>query len=31
MNGMSDGMREMKGYIAWVGHVERKRVGGKSI
>jgi hypothetical protein len=30
MNGMPDGLREVKGYIPWVGKVERKRVGGKS-
>jgi hypothetical protein len=30
MNGTPDGMRAMKGYIPWVGHVERKKAGGKS-
>jgi hypothetical protein len=28
MNGMPDGLREVKGYIPWVGKVKRKRVGG---
>jgi hypothetical protein len=30
MNGMPDGLRVVKGYIPWVGQVERKRAGGKS-
>jgi hypothetical protein len=29
MNGMPDGLRAVKGYIPWVGQVERKRAGGK--
>jgi hypothetical protein len=28
MNGTSDGLREVKGYIPWVGQVKRKRAGG---
>jgi hypothetical protein len=30
MNGMLDGIREVNGYILWVGQVKRKRVGGKT-
>jgi hypothetical protein len=30
MNGMPEGLRSVKGYIPWVGQVERKRAGGKS-
>jgi hypothetical protein len=30
MNGTSEGLRAVKGYIPWAGKVERKRVGGKS-
>jgi hypothetical protein len=26
----AEGLRSVKGYIPWVGQVERKRVGGKS-
>jgi hypothetical protein len=29
MNGMLEGLRAMKGYIPWVGKVERKRADGK--
>jgi hypothetical protein len=29
MNGMLNGMRAVKGYIPWVGLVERKRASGK--
>jgi hypothetical protein len=29
MNGMPEGLRSVKGYIPWVGQVERKRAGGK--
>jgi hypothetical protein len=29
MNGMPDGLREVKGYISWVWQVRRKKVGGK--
>jgi hypothetical protein len=30
MNGMSEGLILVNGYIPWVGKVERKRDGGKS-
>jgi hypothetical protein len=30
MNGMPEGLREVKGQIPWVGQVKRKRVGGNS-
>jgi hypothetical protein len=30
MNGTPNGMRAVRGYIPWVGQVERKRVGEKS-
>jgi hypothetical protein len=30
MNGMPKGSISMKGYIPWVGQVERKRASGKS-
>jgi hypothetical protein len=29
MNGMLEVLREVKGYIPWVGQVKRKRDGGK--
>jgi hypothetical protein len=29
MNGTPEGLRSVKGYIPWVGQVERKRAGGK--
>jgi hypothetical protein len=29
MNGVPKGLRSVKGYISWVGQVERKRFGGK--
>jgi hypothetical protein len=29
MHGIPDGLGAVKGYIPWVGKVERKRVGGK--
>jgi hypothetical protein len=31
MNGMPNGLRAVKGYIPWVGHVEGKRDGGKPV